>query len=519
MSHRLARARALILVVALGTTVAIGCSSSDDDASSDRASDDVTSTTAASADDAPAPPEREIPDGPAATLSPLEGGEGIALVAAEPPDLSGAGYVEEEHAASGTAVLYASADGDLPADGRYELVAGEEADYATRIVVRKPEDPTQFNGTVVVEWLNVSSGADAAPDFTYMADELTRGGYAWVGVSAQRIGIEGGPVLVDTPVSDLAGAGLGLKGIDPARYGELSHPGDAFAYDIFSQVGRAVRAADASGPFDGLDVTQVLAVGESQSAFALTTYVDGVQPLAGVYDGFLIHSRGAAAAPLGEPGGSIDLAGSIGGVPTVIRDDLDVPVIVVETEGDLIGIIGYLPARQPDSENVRVWEVAGSAHADKDQLGDTEELMECPAPVNRGQQSFVLRAGLRHLATWAAGGDAAPSAEPIATEGEGDAATFVLDDVGNAEGGVRTPALDAPVDVLSGVAPEGASVVCVLFGSTTPIPDAQLAELYADADAYLAAYEEATDAAVEAGFVLDDDREAILDAAQPDRIP
>ncbi len=43
----------------------------------------------------------------------------------------------------------------------------------------------------------------------------------------------------------------------------------------------------------------------------------------------------------------------------------------------------------------------------------------------------------------------------------------------------------------------------------------QLAARYPSADDYQAAYEEATDAAIEAGFVLDDDRQAMLDEADP----
>jgi len=41
----------------------------------------------------------------------------------------------------------------------------------------------------VVEWLNVSGGVDAAPDWLYIHDELIREGFAWVGVSAQAVGI------------------------------------------------------------------------------------------------------------------------------------------------------------------------------------------------------------------------------------------------------------------------------------------------------------------------------------------
>ena len=76
--------------------------------------------------------------------------------------------------------------------------------------------PKKFSGTVVVEWLNVSGGVDANPDWVSLSEEIVRRGDAWVGVSAQRIGVEGGPVLVS--VQGIAGAedqGKGLKKIDP----------------------------------------------------------------------------------------------------------------------------------------------------------------------------------------------------------------------------------------------------------------------------------------------------------------
>lgn len=508
--HAVRWARWCALVVA-AVLVAAGCSDGGDDPSTGDVGaatpTEVTSTTTA---------PRQIPDGPSSALSALEGGDDIALASAQrSADLEDAGYEELELTASGTATSYASA-GPLPTDGRFVLAPDQEADYTTRIIVRRPEDPAAFDGTVVVEWLNVSGGADAAPDYAYTAAEILREGSVWVGVSAQRIGVEGGPVAVSAGNGD---AGTGLKGIDPDRYGELVHPGDAFSYDIYSQVGRAVRGTDPSSPLAGLDVRQVLAMGESQSAFALTTYVNGVQPLTGVFDGFLVHSRGGAAAPLSTPGGYIDIGGSLGGAPTQIRSDLDVPTMIVQTEGDVLGILGYLPARQDDSEVVRLWEVAGAAHADKFQVGDFEEQLGCATPINRGQQVFVLRAALHHLSIWASGGDAPPSADRLQVEGEGAEVAYVLDEQGNVVGGVRTPAVDAPVDVLSGRAPAGASIICLLFGSTTPIDPAQLSVLYTDASAYEQAYEGAADAAIAAGFVLDADRAELLADAHPDRIP
>ena len=61
-------------------------------------------------------------------------------------------------------------------------------------------------------------------------------------------------------------------------------------------------------------------------------------------------------------------------------------------------------------------------------------------------------------------------------------------------------------------------MICILFGSTSPLSAEQLAGLYPSADEYLAAFEESADAAIEAGFVLEEDREELLAMAQPDRI-
>ncbi len=495
-----------LLTVALLSAACGGGDSAGETSASTTSPGDETGTTGSA----------ERPDGPAATFGEeLTGGNGMSLVsAAEVPDLAEAGYTETEYAVAGTATAYES-DGDLPADGAFELTETDEGDFNTRVVVRRPEKAADFNGTVVVEWLNVSSGADVAPDYTYMADEIIRGGYAWVGVSAQHIGIEGGPVAVAAPGSEFTGAGKGLAAFDPERYGDLSHPGDAFSYDLYTQVGRALRAPGDASPLGDLNVERVLAVGESQSAFALTTYVNGVQPLTHEFDGFIIHSRGGAAAPLGEPDTGIDISGTITGEPTRIRTDIDVPVITVQTESDVLGLLNYFPARQDDNDRFRLWEVAGSAHADSFQIGAAEPMLGCPKPINRGQQSFVLKAALRGLDAWVTDGEAPSKADRLNVDESGDQPTYVLDEVGNVEGGVRTPAVDAPVNVLSGLPAENATVICMLMGSTTPIPAAELAEMYDSPAAYDDAYEKAADAAVEAGFVLDDDRASLIEAAPP----
>jgi hypothetical protein len=384
-------------------------------------------------------------------------------------------------------------------------------------VVRRPTNPARFNGTVVVEWLNVSGGEDTPADYTYVAPELLRSGAVWVGVSAQLIGVEGGPVAVSVP--GLSGSSSpGLKGTDPARYGQLHHPGDAYSYDIYTQVARALRQPGAVDPLDGMRPKVLLAMGESQSAITLTTYVDGVEPLTHEFDGFLIHSRSGAPAPLGQPGAGIDIANSIGGKPTVIRTDQHVPVILLETETDVLGILDYYPARQDDNPYLRLWEMAGTAHADKAQVGSAEASFGCPKPINRGQQRFVLESALAHLEQWVQDGTAPPTAPRFTIVSVGGKPSYADDSVGNVEGGIRTPAVVAPVDVLSGLPAPNSSVVCILSGTTTPIPTTTLAKLYPSRSQYLADYRKATDTVIAQGFVLAGDRAAVLADAQPSRI-
>jgi hypothetical protein len=234
------------------------------------------------------------------------------------PDLQRVGYVQHEYAAAGTATSYKAA-GALTHDGRWRFVPDARAPYRTRVVVRAPAKASAFSGTVVVEWLNVSGGVDANPDWVSLSEEIVRTGDAWVGVSAQRIGVEGGPVLVK--VQGVAGAedqGKGLKAIDPARYGTLEHPGDGFSYDIFTQAARALRTG---AGLSGLRPQRLIAAGESQSAFALVSYINGVQPLTHAFDGFFVHSRGAIGLPLVAPGKYSDIAHAISGTPTIFRTD------------------------------------------------------------------------------------------------------------------------------------------------------------------------------------------------------
>ena len=489
-------------------TVALGACSSGSSPTSHAAQSSTSTppTSGTGAADAPT-------TGPAATITnEITGGKGINLASATSGPSVPKGWVESEYAVEGTAASYSSA-GPLPSDGRWTLTQGVSAPYQTRVVVRRPAKAKDFNGTVVVEWLNVSGGLDASPDYSYAKNEILRSGTAWVGVSAQSIGVEGGAVAVPIKVATDAGAGKGLRVLDPARYGDLRHPGDAFSYDMFTQVGRALRAPKTLDPLGGLTPKHVLAIGESQSAFALTTYVDGVQPLTHEFDGFFIHSRGGAAAPLGKPGVGIDIAGTISGTPTQLRTDLTAPILVLETESDVLGILNYQPASQPDRARLRIWEVAGTAHADRYLVGTIGELIGCPTPINAGPGHFVVAAALQALTRWVADGVVPPHSPRLETNGT----AYVRDEYGNVKGGIRTPLVDVPVDTLSGES-GGGSVACLLFGSTKPLTASQLSARYPSRAKYFAEFRTAADRAIKSGFVLPADRAELLAAADPSRI-
>src|SRR6185295_7744748 len=332
-------------------------------------------------------------------------GPGAPALASTSFTLAPFGYREEEFFIAGMATGYVT-EGTLSSDGKWSVSPGQTVAYETRMLVRRPTTRERFNGTVVVEWLNVSGGFDAGPDWTSTHTMLMREGFAWVGVSTQSVGINGGPPL---------NRNLHLKAVNPARYGTLLHPGDTFSYDMFSQAGQAIRQS-ADVLLGGLRPKHLVGVGESQSAYRLVTYINAIHPRARVYDGFLVHSRSGDTAPLSEAPQP-----AIGG-PRValIRDDIDVPVVTVETETDVVSI-GFFAARQPDSRNIRTWEVAGTAHVDTylavvgptDQgtsAVDTTHLppvqsifdgtVTCDFPINSGPQHYVLSAALRRLAGW-----------------------------------------------------------------------------------------------------------------------
>jgi Alpha/beta hydrolase domain len=433
-------------------------------------------------------------------------------------DLGALGYEASEFYVDGDAHSYNNVS-PLTADGAWSVEADlTTAPFKTRIQVLKPADPSRFNGTVYVEWMNVSAGFDATPDWGYAHVEIARQGAAYVGVSAQAVGL-------NQAVS-----------AHPDRYGpagaNLVHPGDSYSYDMYSQVGQALRGEAGTIFGAAYPVQRLIAAGESQSAGRMVTYVDAFGAL-GVYDGYMIHSRGANGAPLRQsPLGQINVPAN-----TLIRTDLAQPVFTFQSETD-----SRLP-RQADTPRVRWWEIPGTAHIDTyllKQIGASdygtdssaaEALFDtmvhpfsgpfpivgsCTLGVNAGPQHWVLQAAYNHLNTWVTNGTPPPIGPRMTTSDGTGAGALVLDANGNATGGIRTPHLDVPIATLRGTGNTSAGGplnFCALFGTTTPFSAEKLAQLYKNHGAFVSQWVRSVNAAVSAGFMLPADAEFVKDSA------
>jgi hypothetical protein len=451
-----------------------------------------------------APPAQA--DAASPTVTPAIGLPGIGAPSGTTFDLSLVGYQAAEFFLSGDASSYQPVAGStFAADGQWTTESDAlQAPYTTRIQVYRPAPGRPFSGVVYVEWLNVTNQSDSMPDWLYLHNEIVRRGAAYVGVTAQRVGVTAAVAR------------------EPDRYGptgaNLVHPGDSYAYDIFSQAGEAVRDNPTLLLGAAKAARHVIAAGESQSASRMVTYVNAVHPLVNVFDGFLVHSRGATGSALRQsPLVAVATPG-----PTRIRTDLQVPVFVFQAETDTRA------TRQPDSATFRQWEVAGTAHADLYVLGvgqvDTGRdataaqrlfdgmltpiaeplpgvLPACTFGVNSGPHVWVVQAAARHLTEWVRRGTLPPSG------GAGIVDPVVLDANGNVTGGVRTPHVDVPVAALRGTGNSAPGPVnfCGLFGTTTPLSEAQLDALYTSHGEFVSAWGASMREAIQAGFILRED--------------
>lgn len=426
-------------------------------------------------------------------------------------DLSAHGYREDEFFLEGTATRYRPRRGvELDRDGRWDVEPAETTAYKTRLVVYRPTDPQAFNGTVLVSWNNVSAGFDS---YNVDSPEILESGFAYAAVTTQRAGVHGmGP----DP--------MGLALWDPERYGSLSIPSDDYSFDIFTQAAKAVaadRVREPVDPLDGLEVRHLLAIGGSQSAGRIAAYINAVHPLDEVFDAFLLTLYFGGGSPL-EVGESVfnPAAGGarsrLPSVPTLLRDDIDALVMVVNSEVEAIACYGV---RQPDTDRFRYWETAGTAHVSLQAMRArapwTEREIGAATPVvsgiNEVPMNPVVEAAYHHMQSWLEGGSP-PPAQPL-IEFAGDPPEVVRDHHGLALGGIRLPQVEVPIATNSAI-PAVGNPLGFLGGSCVPFPPEKVRALYGDVDTYLARFEQAARAAEKAGVILTRDVELLITEAR-----
>jgi hypothetical protein len=330
--------------------------------------------------------------------------------------------------------------------------------------------------------------------------ELLREGYAYVGVSAQQAGVSSSPVA--------------LKFWDPVRYQPLNHPGDDYASDIMAQAARALFARSGPAPLGPLNPQRVIAAGLSQSSGKLIAYANHVDHEHRVFDGFFLHA-----------------------FPAPIREDIDVPVMMVLTETEKEGITsgsdpgasklefsrGLPPAGPPseDGANFRLWEIAGGSHYDQQGLYysvavATRDLTAplslpvffslpalCVLPPNQLATERPTMAALHALNQWMISGRAPPSMPRLEQGGDG---SLVRDADGLAQGGIRVPRVTVPIGVNNGAD-------CTFFGSYRAFTDAELRSRYPSPADYRGKVMQAAEDSVARGWLLQPEAAAYVGEA------
>jgi Alpha/beta hydrolase domain len=461
----------------------------------------------ASAPGAAAAPHQPVPA--ASVEGPITGGvrggkpQNSTLVPVAPR-----GYVEEEFFVSGRATALPGASNDTsipftPVDIPSRDTGSVEP-YTTRIIVRRPLDRSKFNGTLFVDWNNVTLQTDFDSLWGVSNDLLMREGYAYVAVSAQKQGTDGSPAAA--------------KGWDPVRYAKLSHPGDAFSYDMFAQATRALRTcgAEAACPLGGLKPTKVIATGASQSATFLGEFINRYHPAhVKVFDGYFPQ-----VAPVTE-----------------IRDRL-VPILWVNSESEL----SRGTSRSTPGPLYRYWEIAGAMHGDIsqanyllatlardqsapipfpwsavpyagydperwEQYGEQERGGSCPQ--NYFPSRYAVNAAVIAIDTWVRGGRAPAVLPPFELDAGGNE---LRDENQNIRGGLRLPPMAVPIATYVGNE-------CTLVGRMEQFDGAKLASLYPTHADYVAKMQAATDNAVATGIMLPEDATKLMGLVAASTIP
>jgi hypothetical protein len=278
--------------------------------------------------------------------------------------------------------------------------------------------------------------------------------------------------------------------------------------------------------FGGTVVVNLLAAGESQSACRLATYYNALQSVTQRFDGFvlIVYAGCGTRLEAAGPGPALEaipdeLRSVINILPFgshLLRPDLAAPVLVLNSETE---VLWYLPVRQPDTSNHRLWEITGTAHLDggfgegleAEWQRDFGEVISMPlieavaGPPNTLSYDPAANAALRHVWSWMKDGAPPPEqarVELAAKSASGGQHELARDEFGNALGGIRLPDFAVPTGTHVGasVGPEPD-----LAGTSVPFTSERLRAHYPDHATYVERYNRAVDEGLAKGFLVEED--------------
>lgn len=434
-------------------------------------------------------------------------------------DLAPRGYFEREYVVTITNPQVYSYVGDSTDVTVTPAPASPQGDYRSRIIVRGPKDPEDFNGRVLVEMMNTTTTVDLDIAWEHSHDYLMREGWAYVAITVQQTGIKALQSFTRDPkrYRDL---GLNLMTPDAVADAAQGIRDPSIAWDLASQVGALISRGGSTSPLSGYDVRSTFLTGQSQMAGYAVTYVNGIHPRHRVFDGFLVAYRGTRATNL-QYAAPVD-----GTVPNTSASAQQrrlagggTPVINLQTESDPLGFPSgddtalWRSDADSETDRFRLWEITGSSHNDRWGAEQALNILErdyglpfkpacdwvAPTGVNAFPTRFAWNAALQSLARWAEEG-IAPAIGPRIERANGQ---IVRDGAGNAVGGIRLSPMDAPVATRGPISP--GALFCPLTGFQTPFTKSTLKGLYPTKVDYARAVRKAAKQDVVAGFLLEPD--------------
>lgn len=433
-------------------------------------------------------------------------------------DLGAEGYVEEEFVQEGKAAVYRYVDDEN--EGRELAIALPAETYRTRLLVRRPASPEQFNGTVYVEILNPTAGWDGDPFWQNTHDYMMRGGAAYVGISSK-------PVTVNF-LRDTWGEAPGFVKRNRSRYASLLMPYFGQVWDVITDTLTLLRAEDSlTNPLKDLVVQRVILVGYSQSVDFQVTYANHFHQDE-LVSGYFLAAGGEAAKRINVLDGEEEHASGDA------RNKISVaaPVVRFQTQTEVLNFGAYrVRQHEPADPQVRFYEMAGGAHVDvlTGQIGGKSMARDllassfsggCELAINPVPIGVVQSALLKVLNQWLDG--VTPPESQFITLDESKSA-LMLDADGNAMGGLRPPALSAPLGQYLG-SNKGAGF-CYLIGGFLPFTGEQLMQRYGTRAALIDQYQAAIHESVRNRFLLpedvatlNDNLEQYLDGVWPEQV-